>query len=193
MAMNRPDHNALRELLSLDADGLLPDEDRGRLDEHLSACPECRREHGELRALSTLLERSAIPVRAGFRGDVMSALPAAGWEGRAVRAWRLPVAVFAVLAVAAGVLLAGTGAQTPGLAPLLALAEMFGAAALAGAGLLAASWKGMGLLVEQVLTSPGSLVAFGVFVLCLNLLLLSLIRRRRAAASEARSTARRER
>jgi anti-sigma factor RsiW len=197
MAMNGPDHNTLREWVSLDADGLLPNEDRDPLEEHLASCPECRRERDELCALSALLERSAIPVRDGFRDEVMSALPSAGWEGRAVRAWRLPVAVFAALALAAVALLARTGAETSGLAPLVALAEMFGAAALAGAGLLAASWKGVGLLFEEVLTSPGSLAAFGVFVLCLNLLLLSLIRRRRAAAPESgaavRSTGRRER
>ena len=59
---------------------------------------------------------------------------------------------------------------------------MFQATVLAGSGLLAASWKGFGLVFEEMLASPMSLGMFGVFVLCLNLLLVSMIRRRRATA-----------
>jgi hypothetical protein len=39
--------------------------------------------------------------------------------------------------------------------------------------------------VQQLLVSPMSLVMFGVFVLSLNLLLVSLVRRRRAAHAGA--------
>jgi hypothetical protein len=62
---------------------------------------------------------------------------------------------------------------------------MFQAALLAGAGLLAASWKGVGLVFQDVISSPVSLGAFGFLVLCLNLLLISMIRRRRPAGAEA--------
>ena len=64
------------------------------------------------------------------------------------------------------------------------MAGLAAAGALAGAGLLAASWKGVGLVtLEAVGTTPGGLVAFVVLVICLNLLLLSLLRRRRTAAA----------
>jgi hypothetical protein len=62
---------------------------------------------------------------------------------------------------------------------------MVRAAALAGAGLLGASWKGVGLIVENIISSPVSLGAFGFLVLCLNLLLISLVRRRRPSAAAA--------
>jgi hypothetical protein len=64
---------------------------------------------------------------------------------------------------------------------------MLQASILAGAGLLGASWKGLGLVVDHVISSPASLGAFGFLVLCLNLLLISLIRRRRPAAVAAPS------
>jgi hypothetical protein len=66
---------------------------------------------------------------------------------------------------------------------LLAVAA---SAALAGAGLLGASWTGLGLVLDKVISSPVSLGAFGLLVLCLNLLLVSLIRRRRPAEAPAR-------
>jgi hypothetical protein len=69
---------------------------------------------------------------------------------------------------------------------LLAVGSMLQAALLAGAGLLAASWKGIGLVFEEVISSPVSLGAFGFLVLCLNLLLVSLIRRKRPARAAAR-------
>jgi anti-sigma factor RsiW len=185
--MNEPDHNTYREWLNLDADGLLPREQRGRLGEHLASCAECRREREELAALDGLLRRSAIAPRPDFRAAVLASLPATGWEARAPRAWRFPAAVIVLLGCLAGALLAAGSASAPsGVSALLAVGGMLKAAALAGAGLLAASWKGIGLIVEEVIASPASLGAFGFLVLCLNLLLISLVRRRRPAAAAAR-------
>lgn len=182
--MNRPDHTTYREWLNLDADGMLSHEERTRLESHLATCPECRRERGELAALDGLLRESRIAVRPDFRASVMSSLPAAGWEVRSARAWRFPVAAFVLLAgIAAALLSAGSiaGAETSALGTLAAVAELVWATVLAGAGLLKASWKGIGIVVEDVLSSPLSLGVFGVFVLCLNLLLVSLLRRKRPA------------
>jgi hypothetical protein len=183
--MNRPDHSTYREWLNLDVDGLLAGGEKGRLEEHLAVCAECRREREELAAFEGLLRRSALGVRPGFRSSVMSSLPAAGWEGRAVRAWRFPAAAFVLLGIAAALLVAGSAASPSGLTALFALGGMFRAAALAGAGLLAASWQGIGLVIDEVISSPVSLAAFGFLVLCLNLLLFSLIRRRPAGARKA--------
>jgi hypothetical protein len=57
---------------------------------------------------------------------------------------------------------------------------------VAGAGLLGASWKGMGLILDRLIASPASLGAFGFLVLALNLFLFSLIRRRKPAGVMAR-------
>ncbi|HEX3556802.1 MAG TPA: zf-HC2 domain-containing protein [Thermoanaerobaculia bacterium] len=190
--MNRPDHSTFREWLNLDADGMLAPEERARLEEHLAGCEECRREREELIAFEKLLERSALPVRSGFADAVMAALPAAGWEARSPRTWRFPLAVAAMLMLVAGLMMAGStsGASAPsGLAALDAVGGMLRAATLAGAGLLGASWKGIGLIVEDVIASPVSLGAFGFLVLCLNLLLVSLVRRRRPSAAPEASAA----
>jgi anti-sigma factor RsiW len=184
--MNRPDHSTYREWLNLEIDGCLPPGQQAQMEAHLSSCPECRAEREKLRALGDLLRRSTIQVPPDFSERVMAALPAAGWEARHPRTWSFPAAVFLLLgAIAAGVL----GSGSPRLGSLYALAVavagMLRAVVVAGAGLLAASWRGVGMVVADQLSSPISLTAFAILVLCLNLLLISLLRRRRG--SEAQS------
>jgi anti-sigma factor RsiW len=183
--MNRPDHSTFQEWLNLDADGTLEPAEQARLEEHLAGCEECRREREELLAFERLLQRSSVPVRPDFANAVMAALPPAGWEARSPRTWRFPLAVAAMLMLVAGLLVAGSSVAPSGLAAVSAVGGMFRAAALAGAGLLGASWKGIGIVVEDVISSPMSLGAFGFLVLCLNLLLVSLVRRRRPASATA--------
>jgi predicted anti-sigma-YlaC factor YlaD len=183
--MNRPDHSTFREWLNLDADGMLGGEERARLNEHVASCGECRQEREELLALGRLLQATMVAPRPEFRNAVMAALPHAGWEGRSPRTWSLPVAMMVMLMVGATLLVSGS-APVPALSTLAAVGGMLRAAALAGAGLLGASWKGIGLVVDEVLSSPVSLAAVGFLVVCLNLLLVSLVRRRRPSAVEAR-------
>jgi hypothetical protein len=174
--------------MSLDADGALGGGERALLDDHLASCADCRRERGEILALDGLLQRSALPVRADFRGAVMSALPTAGWEARSPRAWRFTAAVIVLLgALAAALLAAGSAPASSGLGTLAAVGGMVQAAAVAGAGMLGASWKGLGMVLDKVIASPLSLGAFGFLVLCLNLFLVSLIRRKRPVGAAARS------
>jgi predicted anti-sigma-YlaC factor YlaD len=191
--MNRPDHSTYREWLDLDADGLLAGEERTLLNDHLASCAECRSEREELAALEGLLRSSALAVRPDFKETVMASIQPAGWEARSPRTWRFPAAVFVLLGgLAAALMVAGPSTEPSGVSALLAVGSMFQAALLAGAGLLAASWKGMGLLFEEVISSPASLGAFGFLVLCLNLLLISLIRRRRPAGAVAQRGAHRK-
>lgn len=186
--MSRPDHSTYREWLNLDADGGLDSGDRALLDEHLASCADCRRERQEILALDGLLRGSALPVRPDFRVSVMSALPTVGWQARSPRAWRFTAAVIVLLGgFAAALLIAGSAPAASGFGALAAVGGMLQASILAGAGLLGASWKGLGLVVDHVVSSPASLGVFGFLVLCLNLLLISLIRRRRPAAAAARS------
>ncbi len=188
--MSRPDHSTYREWLNLDADGGLDSGDRALLDEHLASCADCRREQEEIVALDALLRSSALPVRPDFRASVMSTLPTVGWEARSPRAWRFTAAVIVLLGgFAAALLIAGSAPAASGFGALAAVGGMLQASILAGAGLLGASWKGLGLVVDHVVSSPASLGAFGFLVLCLNLLLISLIRRKRPAAVAARSKA----
>ena len=185
--MSRPDHSTYREWLNLDADGGLDSGDRALLDEHLASCADCRREREEILALDGLLRSSALPVRPDFRASVMSALPTVGWQARSPRAWRFTAAVIVLLGgFAAALLIAGSAPATSGFGALAAVGGMLQASILAGAGLLGASWKGLGLVFGQFISSPAKLGAFGFLVLCLNLLLISLIRRRRPAAAPAR-------
>src|SRR5260370_12389150 len=181
---DRPDHTLYRELLNLELDGCLNVEQRSRLAAHLAACPECLAERDQLRALTGLLQRSALAVQPDFRQRVMASLPAAGWESRHPRTWSFPVAALVVL-LAAGAGLLGTGsARRPGgggaasaYGVLAAPAGLLRAAVGAGVGVTAASWRWSEMFVEQLLASPMSLTMFGVFVVCLNLVLVSLIRR----------------
>lgn len=177
----RPDHTLYRELLNLELDGCLNVEQRARLAAHLAACPECLAERDQLRAVTGLLERSALAVQPDFKQRVMASLPAAGWESRHPRTWSFPVAALVVL-LAAGAGLLGAGSARPGGASsaygvLAALGGLLRAALVAGVGVTAASWRWSEMFVEQLLASPMSLTMFGVFVVCLNLVLVSLIRR----------------
>lgn len=188
---SRLDHTTYREWLNLEADGRLPREERGRLEEHLATCSACRAELDELRALDGLLFEARVPVRESFRDDILNALPSAGWEARAPRTWGFPMALFLLLGMISAAII-GSGStlgEHSGVGALSAVVGMFQATVLAGSGMLAASWKGFGLVFEQMLASPVSLGMFGVFVLCLNLLLVSMIRRKRTGLAPAASRA----
>lgn len=181
--MKRPDHTTYREWLHLDADGLLPAAQRGELDQHLSSCAGCRAEREDLRALDALLQKNLVPVRTDFKDSVLASLPTTGWENRHPKTWGFPAALFLLLAGIATALFgsAHLGTAGPGASVLVALADMLGSTVQAGAGLLAATWKGLGLAVEEVISSPVSLGAVAVLVVSLHLLLFSLLRRRRTA------------
>ncbi len=179
--MKRPDHTTFREWLQLDADGHLPAPQRAELEQHLAACAGCRAEREDLLALEALLQKNRIPVRIDFKDTVLASLPTTGWENRHPKTWGFPAAVFLLLAGIAAALFGSAHLSTagPGASALLAVADMLGSTVQAGAGLLAATWKGFGMVVGEVIASPGILVALAVLMISLNLLLFSLLRRRR--------------
>lgn len=172
-----------------DAPEALGAEERRRLADHLSGCPACRAERESLARLDALLAAERIEVRADFASSVMAALPAAGWEGRSRAAWRLPLAVALMLALAAGALFstgAGAGGGLPAIAA--ALADLAASAVLAGSGLLWASWRGLSLALDRALAG-GAAVAFLVLVVSVDLLLASYLLRRRRRMAEAAEAA----
>lgn len=184
MSLNRPmDHTTFQEWLQLESDGELPADRQSRLEQHLAGCEACRAERRELQQLSVLLEQGSLPVRPDFRHSVLQALPATGWEARHPRTWRFPAVAFLLLGGCAAAFLGLSSARlsesSSVLGAFLALGGLLQASVLAGAGLLGASWKGLGLVLQEVFASRLHLGAFAVLVLCLNLLLFSLIRSRR--------------
>src|SRR6185436_1788771 len=185
--MKRPDHNTYREWLNLEVDGQLPPPQRAELEQHLAACADCRAEREDLLALEALLQKNRIPVRLDFKDTVLASLPTTGWENRHPKTWGFPAAVFVLLAGIAAALFGSARLATagPGASALLAMADMLGSTVQAGPGLLAATWKGLGMAFGEVISSPMSLGVVAVLVISLNLLLVSLLRRRRAAASGA--------
>jgi anti-sigma factor RsiW len=190
--MNRPDHDTFREWLHHEAEGDLSPERRDRLERHLADCPECQAERRDLAHLGAVLTRGRLPVRADFRQSVLAALPAAGWEARHPRTWSFPGSVallFGIIAAALFGLRSGPPSGSPVLGAVSALAGFFRATLVAGLGLVHASWKGWGMVFGELFTSWSTLAAFGVLVICLNLLLLSLVRRRPAPEVVARSGA----
>lgn len=190
------DHTTFQEWLDLDLENELDAPRRERLEAHLASCAECREERRSLEALTALLAESRVPVHPELRATVAASLPVAGWEARGLKAWRLPLALLALLGVIAAGLVGVTSAQMQPdasfVGALAAVGDLFATALLAGAGLLAASWKGVGLVTAEALSrTPGGVAVFAVLVVCCNLLLLSLLRRRSVAAKEPAEGSRR--
>lgn len=189
--MDTLDHTTFQEWLDLELEGELEASRRERLQAHLVSCSTCREEQRTLEALNGLLIESRVRARPDFQAQVLASLPVAGWEARSLRAWQLPLALLAVLAVVVAGLLGVSSAQlrpdASFLGALAAVADLFGTALLAGGGLLAASWKGIGLVTAEALSrTDGGQVVFTVLVVSLDLLLLSLLRWRSAAAHSER-------
>lgn len=186
--MTTQDHATYRRWLDLDLAGELGADEQARLELHLEDCEPCRAERRTLASLDRLLARDRVTPREGFRAEVMESLPVAGWEGRSPRAWRVPLAALAALVVVAAGLVGLSSADLAAggtvFGVLGAVGGMFATAALAGGGLLGASWQGLGLVTVEALNGvPGGLLVFAVLVVCLNLLLFSLLRRPAADTS----------
>jgi len=188
--MKRLDHDTYREWLHLECDGELPAADRSQLRQHLDSCADCRAESQELVALDKLLTESRIPIHRRFHDDVMSALPSAGWESSHPRSWAAALIVAALLGIAGAALLGTSAARlepaAPFVAAIVAVVDLFQSTALAGAGLLTASWKGLGLAFQELLAgSVWNLLAVGLLVFGLDFLLLRLLLRRHRPAGLA--------
>jgi hypothetical protein len=182
-------------LLDLEVDGALEPAQRAELEAELEASPDLAQERQRLLRLQSLLEESRIPVRPDFRRCVMAALPTARWETRGLRAWRLPVALLVLLGGSAAALVslgvAGSLPQASFFGAFSALFDLAVAALLTGAGLLSASWRGIGMAVGDVFSaSLGLQVLFGAVVVGLNLLLVLLVRRPKRHAEKASGVAR---
>lgn len=189
MNTQQPDHTTYREWLYLEPDGELNAGERSRLQQHLVSCASCRQERQEVANLHQVLNGSAISVREDFGDEVLEGLSAAGWETRSPRTWVAAVLVALLLGLGSALLIGRAGQEAMSAVPVAAATavwELLSSSALAGAGLLAASWKGLGFAFQDILgKSVWNIVAFGVLILCLDLLLFRLLFRRRTAEAEA--------
>ena len=193
--METPDRSTLLEWMSLDLDGELGAEEKRALDAAIRRDAELAAEHRGLARMESMLESATVPVRAGFRGEVLASLPAAPWAAKSPRQWRL-AAVLLVLLGGSSAALVGAGSAQLGsglsfLGALTAVMDLFGKALLTGGGMLAASWKGVGLALSGLLAeSTAGLWVFGFLVLCLNLLFFTMWKSgTRAVAGAAASSA----
>jgi len=179
-------------LVDLAVDGSLGPAEREALRGRLDGDDALRREERDLTRLNEVLALGRVTARPGFTSEVMATLPAnAPWAERQPRGWRSALlALAALLALSIGVLgVAGAQLQpgSPLFAAARAIADFAVAAALSGAGLLTASWRGVGMAIAAALDLPATVV-FGVGVLAVNALLFALLRgRRRRALAGARA------
>lgn len=194
--MKRVDPETVREWMSEALDGELGRAAGAALADQLAESPDLAREHQELAKLGRLLSESRIAVAPGFRKQVMSALPAAGWEARPARSWRLAAALLLLLGGASAALVGTGSARLAPASPLVgamgAVADLFATAALTGAGLLSASWKGLGLALGELFSgSPLSIGVFALLVVAMNALFVLLWRgAKRAVAAVPREPSR---
>jgi len=181
------------ELLDLSLDGALGTAEARRLDAHLARCSACRTERAQLEKLSEVLQSAKIDVDPSFRDRVIAELGPTAWEARTRRSWISAVALAALFGSIAAVL-GGFGAArlAPASSFLSALAAVFGlfeASLLAGFGLLGASWRGLGLGVQEVLSgSPANVVALAAVVLGCNLVFFRLFQSTVAAIGRKRAS-----
>ncbi len=174
--MKTMDRATLAEWTDLELDGQLGGDEQALLEQRLAADTSLAAERRQLEALHAMLREGRVAVRPGFREEVMASLPA---SARA-RAWALPLAAMVAFAAAAAIVLGSAEATSSHVwATGTAIVEFAKVTTLAGAGLLAVSWTGFGLVLEELITSSGaSLAAMAVLVLCLNLLFVHMLRRR---------------
>lgn len=194
--MDWNDPSTIDEWLYLEPDGELTSAELRQLDAAAAASPETAHTRQELARLSEILDASKIEVRPSFEAEVLASLPPAPWSARHPRSWWGAAAVLAVFGGAAALLAGMSAAQlqpvSPFLAAMAAIGDLLASSVAAGAGLIGASWRGIGLAVGDWLgESIPNAVAFGVFVVGVNLILLRLLRRRsrfEVVASESKST-----
>lgn len=190
------DHSRFQELAFLEIDGELSGAEIRALDTHIASCSDCRMIRSQAAGLKELLAAEVIEPNSDFHESVVSNLPPAPWEMRRPASWRIPLAASVLLVIAASLLtLRAPGAATaaPWLATLGAIGELFKSAALAGGGLLSASWTGLGMALGELFAqSKVGFVLFGISVLGLDFLLLRYLwsRHRERIPADGRASSR---
>lgn len=185
--------------LDQEADGELTAAERRGLDRALADDPARETERLAMSRLHQLLTSPeaapSIEVSPDFVACVMARLPEAPWQAEqhsakqaglvGLVAWQLPLAAMLAFATLAAFLLAGIDNAILGTGG--AVLDFLATTALAGAGLLEASWRGVGWGLQDIFThSPGTVAAMAGLVVGLDILFVSLLLRRKSRlATEA--------
>lgn len=183
--------------MDAEAEGLLGNEERARLDAYLATADpkEVAGEREIWNQLHTVLREDCTAVRPSFQSDVMEAIDPTLWEKTPAGAWKLPLAMMLSLALGAAWMLGGVATDHPVMGTGSVMADFVQSTFLAGAGVTVAMWRGVGMGLEEMLAgSSFSWAAMLLLVVSINLLFVSLLRRRsspaqaRASLSRASST-----
>ncbi|HVS65396.1 MAG TPA: hypothetical protein VMT85_18035 [Thermoanaerobaculia bacterium] len=157
------------------------------LSQALASSPLLAEEERSMRALFTQLREARVDVDADFTDRVMSALP----RRRSLVSWAIAAALLLGFALGGAALLSASGLDGGSLGLFSALGDFVATSLLAGAGLLGATWSGIGTAVREWLgPSPLNWVIAAAVMLSLCLLLISLLRRRVPALQRSRSSRR---
>lgn len=186
----KTDSATWRRWVDLDLEGQLPEEDKAQLARIAEADDRVLAERRALESLHRMIDEDQIAVRSGFKERVMSSLPRAWWEPQRAKAglppFALPLAMMLILALGAALLLGGAEETSRFTGIGLAVIDFMQVTFLAGAGMLFATWRGIGIgLGELAAESTMNLVAMIGGVVFLNLLFFSLLRRPAAAQSKS--------
>lgn len=187
--MERQDHDTMLQWMQEALDGELDTSRSEALATHLKECDGCRQEQERSLRLHAMLAEDRVEIAPGFVSRVMAALPVEAWEVRPVRSFRLAVGVLFLLASSSLLLLSASGAaESAPLSLLGSIADLLTTSALAGAGLLGATWRGVGFVLHDLLTgSPVTLIAFVATLVALHGLLWRLLRPREKAHASPES------
>ena len=140
--------------------------------------------------MDRLLTSSRVEVDPALKGRVLAALPPAAWESRKPASWSVAAVLLALIG-GASVALAALGGASPIAGTILGLVDMLRSATLTGAGLLTASWQGVGMAIQDSLgASPLALAAFGIVVAGLDVLFLRFLLRASRSPAPARAASR---
>lgn len=146
-----------------------------------------RSEVRQLAALHHALHELRVPVAEGFTDQVMARIAeqrAAASSSRVAVSWLVAAGVLTTLLLVTVWLAAGAGSGDA----FATLADMAVATTTAGAGLLGATWKGIGTIAGSWLqASPLTFFAAVLAVIGAQVLLLRRIHRSRRAGARARS------
>ncbi len=178
--------------VDLDLEGELPEEDKARLAEMAEIDARTDAERHDLESLHRMIDQDRIAVRPGFAARVMTALPRAWWEQHRSSAglpvWALPLAMTLILTLGAALLLGGSEEAGRFTGIGIAVIDFVQVTFLTGAGMLFATWRGVGIGLEQMIADSGmNLLAMVAAVVFLNLLFFSLLRRQPPATESAKS------
>lgn len=178
------------EKIDLAVDGALPQDELHGLETQLESSAALRAEREQLIEIREALASSRIDVDAGFEARVMNALPIPSWAPVRKQGWGVAVAAAVVLTVLSGLIFSLSGAGSVA-DPVLGIAgaarDLLVASMLTGAGLLGASWRGLGLALQQLFAvSPWGVAIMGIGIVALNVLFFRLLRRRSVGFATSR-------